>query len=186
MEPRYKLISREKVLEAHAFDVERIIFQLPDGKQRTYDLVDHANAVTLVPIDRQGNVYFVTQYRLGAEALVLELPAGVMDEGEMPVETARRELREEIGMDCRELISLGGMYMVAGYSNEYMNLFLASDLLPSPLEQDEDEFLTLSIIPIRQVFKMVREGVIQDGKTLCALFLAQPWLLKKYPDLLAD
>ena len=133
MEPRYKLISREKVLEAHAFDVERIIFQLPDGKQRTYDLVDHANAVTLLPIDRQGNVYFVTQYRLGAEALVLELPAGVMDEGEMPVETARRELREEIGMDCRELISLGGMYMVAGYSNEYMNLFLASYRFDKPL-----------------------------------------------------
>lgn len=185
MEETNPIISREKVLQAHAFDVEKITFRLPDGRERAYDLVDHANAVTLLPVDDQGCLIFVTQYRLGAESPLLELPAGVMDEGEQPEASARRELREETGQDCRELARLGGFYMAAGYSTEYMHIYLAEGLFAAPLEQDEDEFLSLSRIPLKVAYQMAWNGEIRDGKTLSALLLALPRLLTRFPDLLS-
>jgi len=87
--------------------------------------------------------------------------------------SARRELREEIGKDCGELIRLGGFYMAAGYSSEYMHVFLALDLKDSPLEQDEDEFLTTVTAPIAEVLEMAQDGRLADGKSLSALLLAR-------------
>lgn len=109
MEPA--ILSRKTLMELRPFDVERVHFRLPDGRERDYDLVQHVDAVTILPVDALGQVYMVRQYRIGAEQELLELPAGVMDEGEEPEVSARRELREEIGKDCGELIRLGGFYM---------------------------------------------------------------------------
>ncbi|MFZ3069715.1 MAG: NUDIX hydrolase [Anaerolineaceae bacterium] len=183
---KFTLLNQQTVLYAHVFNVQKVNFRLPDGREHTYDLVDHPNAVTLLPINAQGEVYFVSQYRVGANDLLLELPAGVMDEGEEPAASARRELREEIGMDCGTLILLGGFYMAAGYSNEYMNVFLAMDLHPAPLQQDEDEFLELTSHPLSQVYQKAWAGEIKDGKTLATLLMALPEVLKRFPDLRAN
>lgn len=172
-----EVLARQLTMSGHAFDVQTVRFRLPDGRERDYDLVDHADAVTILPVDDAGNIWFVTQYRIGALGRLLELPAGVMDEGETPLESAHRELREEIGMDCREMVRLGGFWMAAGYSNEFMNCFLARGLIEAPLEQDEDEFLSLSRMPIAQVYQMAAEGAIVDGKTLSTLLLARQYLL---------
>ena len=164
MEPA--ILSRKTLMQLRPFDVERVHFRLPDGRERDYDLVQHVDAVTILPVDALGQVYLVRQYRIGAEQEMLELPAGVMDPGEAPEETARRELREEIGKDCGELIRLGGFFMAAGYSTEYMHVFLALNLKDSPLEQDEDEFLTTVVLPISDVMQMVADGRLADGKRL--------------------
>ncbi|NLW72969.1 MAG: NUDIX hydrolase [Chloroflexi bacterium] len=173
----FAVVARQVTMSGHAFDVQKVRFRLPDGREREYDLVDHADAVTILPVDEAGNIWFVTQYRIGAMGKMLELPAGVMDEGETPLESAHRELREEIGMDCREMKHLGGFWMAAGYSNEFMNCFLARGLIEAPLEQDEDEFLSLSKMPIEQAYQMAAEGGIVDGKTLSTLLLARQYLL---------
>jgi ADP-ribose pyrophosphatase len=179
-----EILSRVTKLTSHVFDVQQVRLRLPDGRERNYDLVDHADAVTILPVDDDGNVWFVTQFRVGAQSSLLELPAGVMDTGEEPLESARRELREEIGMDCQELIFLGGFWMAAGYSNEYMHCFLALRLTSAPLEQDEDEFLSLSKIPFKTVYNMAETGQIEDGKSLSTLLMARPHLAKHHPELI--
>lgn len=171
MEPA--IISRQPLMQLHAFDVERVHFRLPDGRERDYDLVQHVDAVTILPVDDQGRVHLVRQYRIGAEQELLELPAGVMDPGEDPEITAHRELREEIGMDCGEMIRLGGFYMAAGYSTEYMHVFLALNLEDSPLDHDDDEFLTTVRVPVSEVMKMAQDGRLADGKSLSTLLLAR-------------
>lgn len=174
-----KLLAKETILKAHIFDIQKVSVRLPDGRERSYDLVDHANAVTILPVDDAGQVYFVSQYRIGAEKELLELPAGVIEDGEDPLPSARRELREEIGMDCEDLRFLGGFYMAAGYSNEYMHCYLAQGLFKSPLMQDEDEFLTPSIKTLEQAYAMVWHGELEDSKTLAALLYAYPILKGK-------
>jgi len=173
---KYILLNRKKVLTARAFDVEKVFYQLPDGSQKAYDLVDHADAVTLLAINENHEIYFVRQYRIGSENVLLELPAGVLDQDEQPQTAARRELREEIGMDAESYKKLGGFYMTPGYSNEYMYIYLAKELHSAPLEADDDEFLDVIRIPCAKAYEMAFSGEIQDGKTLTALFIAYPYL----------
>ena len=179
----FEILGQEKVLSAHAFDVLTVHFRLPDGREHAYDLVAHPDAVTLLPITKAGEVILVSQYRIGAQGELLELPAGVMDTGEAPIESARRELREETGLDSDMLVPLGGFYMVPGYSSEYMSAFLALELHPAPLAQDEDEFLELSRQPVAEVYRMLWSKQIQDGKTIATLMLALPELLQRFPSL---
>lgn len=172
----YRELRRETIYTGRAFAVERVTFTLPDDRERTYDLVNHRGSVTVIPLDAGGRILFVTQYRLGAGAALLELPAGVND-GEDPAECAAREIREETGMAAGKLQMLGSFYLAPGYSSEYMHIFLATDLYPDPLAADDDEFLTVSAIPAAEALAMARRGEIHDGKTLAALFLAEPYLL---------
>ena len=170
------IVNREQILKGRAFNVEKVHLLMPDGRERAYDLVDHVDAVTILLIDDEGMVYFVRQYRVGAEKEMLELPAGVMDEGEDPLTTAHRELQEEIGRDAARLERIGGFYMAPGYSSEYMHVFFAANLSEHSLEQDEDEFLSLVKVDVREVFGMIQSGQIEDGKTISTFMLAMPQL----------
>ena len=168
--------KREKIYSGRAFDVEIVTMQLPDGKIRNYDLVQHRGAVTIVPVDQAGNILFVRQYRLGAEMELLELPAGLLNPAEPPAEAAAREVREETGMAAGKMQLLGDFYMVPGYSTEHMFVYLATDLRPDPLDQDDDEFLELIAIPAAEAFRMAGSGEIHDGKSLAALMMVQSYL----------
>ncbi len=173
----YELLHTDTVFNGHAFSVELQLTRLPDGKQRVYELVRHLPAVTLVPVDSAGKMYFVRQYRIGATQALLELPAGVLEPDEDPAAGAGREIREETGMAAGELLYLGDFYMAPGYSSERMHVFLARNLIPSPLPADEDEFLQVEAFPVSKVYEMIDEGLIKDGKTLAALIMARPHLL---------
>jgi ADP-ribose pyrophosphatase len=170
----YRTLYREKQYSGPIFDVSKVYLQLPNGRERAYDLVEHADSVTIVPVDANGLIYFVTQHRVGSGGLLLELPAGVLEKGEDPLASAEREIREEIGMGAEDLRDLGGFYLAPGYTDEYMTVYLATGLHPSPLEPDEDEFLNLVSMPIEEVYQKAMAGEIQDGKTLAALLLAMP------------
>ncbi len=174
----HKIIKREKFYQGRAFGLERIQLILPDGRPSHYDLITHVGSVTIVPLDNDGNLYFVRQYRLGASGPLLELPAGTLDEGEDPKTCAGRELREEIGMGSKELLELGDLFLAPGYSDEHMSLYLATGLFPAPLKGDKDEFLTTEKIPVSKVGEMIWKNQIKDGKTLAALMLALPKLDK--------
>jgi ADP-ribose pyrophosphatase len=170
----FELLGSEKTYQGRVFDVRRDRVRMPGGKQAEVDIVDHPGAVTLVPVDAQGRVWMVRQYRHAAGVELLELPAGTLGPAETPEACARREVREEIGMAAGRLEKIGEFYLAPGYSTEFMYVFLATELSPDPLQADEDEFLSVETIPLEQLLQMAGSGQIRDGKSLAALFLLRP------------
>jgi ADP-ribose pyrophosphatase len=172
----YQILNRNTVFKGPIFNVDKVEMRLPNQKNKTYDLVVHKNAVTILPVDANRNIWFVRQYRLGMEKEILELPAGVFNDNEDPETCAGRELREEIGMSANILRKIGESVMSPGYATEYMYYFLASELTKDPLPQDDDEFIEVVKIPLDKVYEMVYRGEIIDTKTLAALLYAIPFL----------
>jgi len=169
----FELIDSEIVYPGRAFTIRRDRVRLPDGRLTRLDIVEHHGSVVLIPVDEAGNLLFVRQYRHAAAMAMLELPAGTLDEGEQPLACAARELREETGQAARQLEALGGFYLAPGYSTEYMFVFLARGLHPSPLPADADEFLQVESVPLAQALQMADAGKLPDAKSLAALWLAR-------------
>jgi ADP-ribose pyrophosphatase len=169
----FRLLRSETLLQGRAFKVRRDVFRTPASREASYDIIEHRGSVVMVPIDANGNLLFVRQYRPAAGADLLELPAGTLDDDEGYETCAAREMREETGMAAGLLEKIGEFFLVPGYSTEYMAVFLASDLIPDPLPGDADEFLQLERVPVREAMQMAENGRIQDAKTLAALLLAR-------------
>lgn len=174
----HQILSRDTVNKTHAFEIEKLHVQLPDGRLRDYDLVRHNDSVTIIPLDNEGNIWFVSQFRMGSEREMLELPAGVMHDNEQPELCAAREVREETGMAAGRLTFLGSAYLAPGYSSENNHIFLGENLSESPLERDDDEFIDIKKIPATDAYVMAERGEIQDSKSLAALLLARNHVLK--------
>ena len=172
----FELIKSETLLQGRTFKVRRDTLRTPDGRETRLEIVDHGGSVVVIPVDDENNVLFVRQYRHAAKADLLELPAGTRDEDEPFEECAAREVREETGMEAERLQKLGEFYLAPGYSTEFMAVFLATGLKENPLQADEDEFLDVEKIPLRQVLERAEQGDIPDAKSLAALMLARPIL----------
>lgn len=166
---KFKLISSELIYHGEVFSVRRDILRTPADQRINLDIVEHDDAVTILPLDEQGRVWFVRQYRHAAERDLLELPAGKLEPMEPPEECARREIREEIGMAAEQLEKLGSFYLAPGYSTEFMHVYLATGLYPDPLPGDEDEFLSVTAFPVEKVFELAASGQLIDAKSLAAL-----------------
>ncbi len=169
----YETLQSENIFAGRAFKVRRDLVRLPNDQEIWLDIVEHVQSVSVVPIDAQGQIWFVKQYRHPAQQELLELPAGMVEAGEDPLECARRELREEIGMDCQQITEIGSFFLAAGYCTEYMHVYLASGLYPDPLPGDVDEFLSVEKLPAAQAYEMAQGGQILDAKSLAGLLLAQ-------------
>src|SRR5690606_24288325 len=132
-----------------------------------------------VVIDAEGKWLLVSQYRHAARRELLEIPAGTRDDGEAPEATAAREVREEVGYAAGRLERIGGAWMVPGWGEEYIDFFLATDLSPSPLPQDDDEYLSDPIrLTLDEVYAAVDDGRIVDAKTVAALTFYQRHLAR--------
>lgn len=171
-----EIISQETVYKGRVFNVRLEKVRYPNGKVAVVDIVEHIGAVTILPVNAEGNILFVRQYRHPAEVELLELPAGTLDPGEEPLECAHREIREETGFAAGNMVKVGEFFLAPGYSTECTNVYLATNLSYDPLPGDEDEFITLEPIPIEQAYAMALNGGLQDGKSLAALLLAKPSL----------
>ena len=168
----FELVKSKIVYPGRAFTIRRDTMRLPDGREARLDIVEHIGSVVILPLDENGNILFVRQYRHAAGQELLELPAGTLDEDEEPVACAHREIREETGMAAGRLESLGGFYLAPGYSTEYMHVYLATELHPDPLEADADEFLSVEAIPMGSALAMARRAEIPDAKSLAAILMA--------------
>lgn len=176
MTDNFKQLGSNPIYQGRVFNVRQDQVQFPHGRVAKLDIIDHPPAVLLVPLDEAGNILFIRQYRHATGKVILELPAGVVEEGETPENCAKREIREETGMSARLVDRLGGYYMVPGYSTEYLHVYLARGLQPDPLPGDVDEFIEVVPIPAAQAYVRAQAGEIQDSKTLAALLLAKPHL----------
>jgi ADP-ribose pyrophosphatase len=175
----FELIRSETLLQGRAFTIRRDYLKTPDGRETMLEIVDHGGSVVLIPVDEEGNLLFVRQYRHAAEADLLELPAGTRNREESYEECAAREVREETGMEAGRMQKLGEFYLAPGYSTEFMVVFLATELKENPLPGDEDEFLDLERIRLTKALEMAQQGDLPDAKSLAALLLARPYLEKK-------
>jgi ADP-ribose diphosphatase len=135
------------------------------------EVVEHPGAVLLIALDADDNVFMVRQYRHPVGRVLLELPAGTIDEGEEPETCAIRELREEIGFRPRSIEALGGFFLSPGYSTEYIHLFLATDLEEAPLDTGDEDDLRAERIPFDEALRLIDARGITDAKSIAALFL---------------
>ncbi len=149
----FELLRSEVLMKGRAFTIRRDYLKTPDGRETRFEIVEHGGSVIIIPVDDEGNLLFVRQYRHAAGMDLLELPAGTRDGDEPFEECAAREIREETGMEAGTLKHVGSFYLAPGYSTEYMGVFLATDLKHNPLEADDDEFLTVEKIPVLEALR---------------------------------
>lgn len=166
-----KTVESKVVAEGRVIKVRVDVIETPDGHRVKRDIVEHRGAVAMVPIDAEGRVILVRQYRHAAGKWLLEIPAGTLDPGEDPLEAAQRELREEIGFAAGRIDLLAGCYAAPGYCSEYLYLYAARHLTEDPLEGDVDEDIEVVPVPLSEVRKLIAEGEIEDAKSLAALLL---------------
>lgn len=146
--------------------------ELKPGRITTLNIVAHPDAVTILPIDADGNVVFIKQYRHATKETLLELPAGALIGQEAPAVAAQRELQEEIGMRAEHLEEIATFFLAPGYSTELMHVFLATGLTPDALPQDEDEVIEVVPMAGAQVMAQVAAGAVRDAKSLVGVLLA--------------
>ncbi len=150
---------------------------LGDGAQSTREVVEHHGAVALVAMPDPEHVLLVRQYRYAVSAELLEIPAGTMETDEDPEKCARRELEEETGYKCKELMKILEIYMAPGYTTEKIHVYLAKQLEQSRMNPDEDERIGIEPTLITEALSMIRSGKICDAKSVCGLYRAHELLV---------
>ncbi len=172
-----EIIGSKIVYRGKAFDVRKDHLLFSNGYREALDIVVHRESVILIPVDENGDIWFIRQYRHATGQELLELPAGVMEAGEVPDFTAGREIREEIGMAAGQLQALGSFFLAPGYTTENMYVFMATELSYSPLKPDEGEVISIVKVSADKAIQMAESGQIHDAKSLAALMLARPHLM---------
>ena len=170
---REATISTDRVFSGRLINLRIDTVSLPNGHVARREIVEHPGAVALLPLDADGKLVLVRQYRKPAERLLLELPAGTLHRGEDPKLAAQRELQEEIGYSAGKLERLTGFYTCPGFCTEYMHVFLATDLRPSRLPADEDESLEPLHLSLDEALELMHKGEICDAKTIAGLLVFQ-------------
>jgi ADP-ribose pyrophosphatase len=176
----FELIRSEIIMQGRAFRIRRDHLKTPNGLETSLEILEHGGSVVILPIDNEGNILFVRQYRHATSQDMLELPAGTRDGSEPHDACAAREIREETGMEAGRLEKIGEFYLAPGYSTEFMVVFLATNLKHNPLDADEDEFLAVEKIELRKAMEMAESGKILDAKSLAAFLLAKSHLEKYF------
>ena len=161
-----KRIEREKIFDGHIFNVYLDKVIISDGSIRPREVVEHSGGVCVVPVDDDGNVYMVRQFRYAVGKTILEIPAGKLEKGEEPFEAAKRELSEETGFTADNWTSLGKMYPTPGYCSETLRVYLARGLTAGEMHLDDGEILTAEKLRLDDVMEMIMNGEISDAKTV--------------------
>ena len=165
-----KTLESQYIYKGKIINVRKDKVLLPDGKTTSREVVEHRGGVCVVPVDENGNVTLVRQYRYPIGREVLEIPAGKREEGEDPFETARRELSEETGLEAGRYDFLGEFLATPGYCAEKFYIYLARDLTRHAQHLDEGEFLGVIKVPFEKAYQMALSGEIHDSKTLVAIY----------------
>ena len=146
--------------------------RLPNGRTVQLEILRHPGASAVVPLQEDGRVVLIRQYRHAAGGTIYEVPAGRLGPGERPLDCARRELAEEVGREAAQWEPLGAVWTTPGFTDEKIHLFLARNLTPVSQALEHDEVIEVVEQPLSEAIAMIHRGEINDGKTICALMLA--------------
>lgn len=164
-----KSIKKELAYKGSIIDVYKDYVQMPGGKIVEWDFVDHKGAAAVLPVTEDGKIVMVKQYRNALNRVTLEIPAGGINPGETPYESAVRELTEETGYCSDEVSHLKDIVSAIGFCNETIYIYLAEHLKPAKQNLDEDEFLDVYEYPLEEVMDLILSNQIIDGKTTAAV-----------------
>ena len=153
-------ISEEQIFEGRVFKVGLRDVMLENGEKSRREIVYHNGGAAVLPIDADGNVYLVRQYRCAFDREVLEIPAGKLEKGEDPFFAAVRELEEETGFKSDCFVKLGEYWPTVGYCTETVHLYLAKMLTKGETHFDSDEFISLVKMPFEQAYQMCMDNTI--------------------------
>ncbi len=174
------VLASERVYEGRILNLRVDQIRTSFGVEAIREIVENGGAVAVAPIDAQGQVVLVKQYRHAVRAIVMEIPAGKLDGNEDPLDGAQRELREETGFRAGRFQYLGRIQPAPAWSTEVIDLYLATDLISGPTARDADEAIELVYLPLPDVIALIESGTITDGKTVAALLLAQSRLTSSH------
>ena len=177
------LVERRPIHKGRIVDLSIDTVRFPNGKVGELEMIRHSGASAVLPVlsDVEGEdpqILLVRQYRYASGGYLLEVPAGRPDQpGEDWEVCARRELEEETGMVAGKMIKLTEIFTTPGFTDEKIHLFMAIDLTAGTTKLDEDEFLNTEVMQLTAALELIRDGEIQDGKTICTILYAAGFLL---------
>jgi len=156
-------------------DIDQVRF--PDGSTGELELIRHAGAAAVIPFlddpnETGARILLLRQFRYAADRFLYEIPAGRLEGHELPIECARRELREEAGCTAEALTPLGGFFSTPGFIDEYIHVFMATGLTRGKPSPERDEFIHPESHTSQDALRMIDRGEIVDGKTIIALLMA--------------
>lgn len=164
-----KRLSRETIFTGHVISVTVDAVELENGYTSTREVVHHHGGAGVAALNEAGEIYLVRQYRYALDRELIEIPAGKLEPGEDPFETAKRELGEEAGLVADEYRDLGFIIPTCGYCTEIIYLYAAKGLAPVRQHLDPDEFLSVFTMPLDEAVQRVLSGEITDSKTVAAI-----------------
>lgn len=168
-----KTLHSTSVFKGRLIQVEVAQVELPNGEKSTREIVKHPGAVAIIPFTADGRLVVVRQFRKPLEKEIFEIPAGKLEQGEDPLETARRELREETGYQGEHFKLVTSFYTSPGFADELIYIYEATQLKPGHAEQDEDEFVEPHLITLEEGLSLLANQKIHDAKTAFAIIYWQ-------------
>jgi ADP-ribose pyrophosphatase len=170
---RERLDARTSIYNGHVINLEKWDVTLPNGKPAMREVAIHKGASAIVPVDDEGYVYLVRQFRTPLQRVLTEVPAGKLDSaGEDHLVAAKRELHEETGFTAKKWTHLVDLATTPGFCTETISLYLAEGLTRGETDFDDDEFLDLVRMPLNEAVRTALTGGFEDAKTIAALLLA--------------
>lgn len=171
---RIRQVDSRVIHRGRVFDltVDRFVDDDVDEREFEIDIVHHSGGAAILPVDANGDVVLIRQWRYALGRTLLEAPAGRIEPGDDPAATAARELEEEAGFSAATIESLGSILVAPGYTTERIYLFLATGLREVPVRPDEDERIEVVRMPFNEALRLIDTGEIDDGKTIVVLLRA--------------
>lgn len=165
---REKVTNSTEIFNGKIIKVTHDDVLLPNGHTSKREVVRHNGAVAIIAM-HEGHLYFVRQYRTPTEEVILEIPAGKVEENEAPDETAKKELKEEIGAVSTDIRKLYEFYTAPGFASELIHLYIAEDIKFEDQALENDEFLDIVKIPVSSLKENLEKGHFRDAKTIIAV-----------------
>jgi ADP-ribose pyrophosphatase len=169
METDFETISSENVYDGRIFNVFSDSVRLPNGNVTTRDYIQHIGAVTILPVAEDGTIHLIEQFRYPVRGSILEIPAGTLEKDEDRDTCAARELTEETGFRAKKMEEIVTFFLAPGYSNELITLYRATGLEMAETNLDKNEIIELKSVSLDESIEMIKDGRIQDSKTMMAL-----------------
>lgn len=177
MDKTEKLLRQEPIYKGRVINITKDEVVCPNGQTSLREIVHHRGGVAIL-FKVDDKFIFEKQYRYAMNEEIIEMPAGKLEEGEIPLEAAKRELLEETGYRPLEMIHLGDSYPTPGYSTEVIHLYYCPKAVREERHLDNDECIDLIYLTLEEIEELIAQGKIKDSKSVASIFLYKKKILK--------